>query len=930
MADVTYNEQCLLLDGRRMWVLGANVEYARIPPELWADRILAAKQAGFNTIDTACPWMIHEPRDGRFVFDGQSDVKGFLELCNSLGMKSILRPGPFVGSGYDGGGIPGWLIAADGIAFRQSNEALMEKVARYIRKLMAEVAPMQATQGGPIIAVQLEHRWLCSNPEQATKYHGELLRYMRERGIAVPITNANELWQEVPDTIDTWRGWDDLLSHLRQLRTVNPEKPLLVSAFETSAPSIWGEKSRDDRSAIATLWHLAEALAAGSQVVVNPFLCATNFEFLGGQYSGPGGGPATTAIAPDAPLGEAGQRGEKYDIVKRLVTFANRFAHIFAELDPDHRPVAQDVVELGTRALSSKKNNPRSAVRSPSVSIVAQRGTRGRVIFAFSDGETESTTLLLDNGLRMPVYFGDQPVRWYLFDADIAGAGHLEYANISPFAMIGRSIIVFHGPAKTSALMSINGSPIEATVPSGAEPLVVKQRDLTIVICNDEQIDSTYLAEDSVYVGVGGLDENEEPLPRAGTTKAFVIRPGAVAEPVEFSKAAATAVNARSKSITPDNWKCAPATPQIEGTFPRYASLDGPQTLTNCGATVGYGWYRIEMNVTAGRKYQCALPSALDRTHLYLDGTLEHIAGCGPGADPAPFELSLTKGKHLLVALVDNLGRYFDGNDLAMFKGIFDHLYGLKQLRTNKPKMIDTDPVDPFSLHQYIAMRAVGQLSEPKQALWAFKHLKKTAVFVYAPSLPISGTFVLNDVPIHYYAGVYGHQPLNLMLDPATMDAFKRGNNELRFAPDVGQGSSLKKAIAAINIFECADNLTEKATWSFAKWEPPKATSFSDPPNNGKARLGMPCWWKTKVELPASSLPAWLDVSGMSKGQAYINGHNLGRYFTATATGAAVGPQKRLYIPEPWLKPKAMNEVLLFDEHGFDPKKVRITLRHES
>ena len=62
----------------------------------------------------------------------------------------------------------------------------------------------------------------------------------------------------------------------------------------------------------------------------------------------------------------------------------------------------------------------------------------------------------------------------------------------------------------------------------------------------------------------------------------------------------------------------------------------------------------------------------------------------------------------------------------------------------------------------------------------------------------------------------------------------------------------------------------------------------------------------------------------MSKGQAYINGHNLGRYFTSTSTGKAVGPQKKLYIPDAWLKEDASNEVLLFDEHGFDPYKTKI------
>ena len=72
-----------------------------------------------------------------------------------------------------------------------------------------------------------------------------------------------------------------------------------------------------------------------------------------------------------------------------------------------------------------------------------------------------------------------------------------------------------------------------------------------------------------------------------------------------------------------------------------------------------------------------------------------------------------------------------------------------------------------------------------------------------------------------------------------------------------------------------------------------------------KTVRGNPCWWKTRFELPVRRFgrtSAWLDTTGLSKGQAYLNGHNLGRYFTSTGTGKAVGPQKRLFIPESWLR----------------------------
>ncbi len=84
MASVTFDGQSFSLDGRRAWIIGAASEYARVPPEAWADRIAAARQAGFNTVATSCPWLVHEPRKGRFSFHGPTDVRRFVELCGPM------------------------------------------------------------------------------------------------------------------------------------------------------------------------------------------------------------------------------------------------------------------------------------------------------------------------------------------------------------------------------------------------------------------------------------------------------------------------------------------------------------------------------------------------------------------------------------------------------------------------------------------------------------------------------------------------------------------------------------------------------------------------------------------------------------------------------------------------------------------------------
>ena len=257
MPSVTYDRQSFFVDGRRFWVLGASIQYSRVPPELWASRIAAARQAGFNTIDTACPWMVHEPRKGRFSFQGETDVRRFVQTCGEAGMRVILRPGPYVGSQLDGGGLPSWLMELPNVAAREANEPFLERVARYFRKLFGELSDLQATKGQPILLVQSEHAWLCSHPRQAERYLREITRIIRESGINVPIISANDLWPEPDGTIDTWRGWDDLLVHLRQLRTVQPAAPRLVSAFDPAGFDTWGAAHRGRKTASEVMQRLA-------------------------------------------------------------------------------------------------------------------------------------------------------------------------------------------------------------------------------------------------------------------------------------------------------------------------------------------------------------------------------------------------------------------------------------------------------------------------------------------------------------------------------------------------------------------------------------------------------------------------------------------------------------------------------------------------
>ena len=58
------------------------------------------------------------------------------------------------------------------------------------------------------------------------------------------------------------------------------------------------------------------------------------------------------------------------------------------------------------------------------------------------------------------------------------------------------------------------------------------------------------------------------------------------------------------------------------------------------------------------------------------------------------------------------------------------------------------------------------------------------------------------------------------------------------------------------------------------------------------------------MDAPADT---FLALPGWTKGVAWINGFNLGRYWSR-------GPQQTLYVPAPLLRPGA-NEVVVFELH---------------
>ncbi|XP_024132398.1 beta-galactosidase-1-like protein 2 isoform X1 [Oryzias melastigma] len=73
-----------------------------------------------------------------------------------------------------------------------------------------------------------------------------------------------------------------------------------------------------------------------------------------------------------------------------------------------------------------------------------------------------------------------------------------------------------------------------------------------------------------------------------------------------------------------------------------------------------------------------------------------------------------------------------------------------------------------------------------------------------------------------------------------------------------------------------------------------------------------PAFFQTRLYLSSSPKDTFIKLPGWSKGVVFVNGRNLGRYWS-------VGPQQTLYVPGAWLN-RWDNEVIVFEELETDGK----------
>ncbi len=305
------------LNGKPFRILSGAMHYFRIPPEYWEDRLRKLRAMGLNTVETYVAWNLHEPRPGEFHFEGGLDLARYLRLAADLGLQAIVRPGPYICSEWDFGGLPAWLLADPAMRVRCMYPGYIQAVERFFAALLPQFAPLQTSRGGPVLAVQVENEYGSYGNDQAYLRHLESL--LRAGGIDVLLFTSDgpddKMLQfgTLPHLLKVANFGSRAREAFAKLRQYQPEGPLMCGEFWNGWFDHWGEKNHI-RSAQDAAAALDEILTYGDSVNLYMFHGGSNFGLTSGANEAPYPDyqADVTSYDYDSPLSEAGDPTPKY------------------------------------------------------------------------------------------------------------------------------------------------------------------------------------------------------------------------------------------------------------------------------------------------------------------------------------------------------------------------------------------------------------------------------------------------------------------------------------------------------------------------------------------------------------------------------------------------------------------------------------------
>ncbi|KAG8233442.1 hypothetical protein J437_LFUL010553 [Ladona fulva] len=331
------------LNGKDITIFSGAVHYFRVHSHYWRDRLRKLRAAGLNTVETYIPWNLHETEEGVFDFGNGSrefsaflDFRSYIKIAQEEDLFVIIRPGPYICSEWDFGGLPSWLLRNPGIKVRTSDPNFTSRVRKYLDQLLPHFVDLQFSKGGSIIAFQIENEY-GGFGEVGHPRDKEYLRFIKttfEQNGLVELFVTSDTPRlsgdsgALPGVLQTANFNTAPESELNALKELQPDKAVMVMEFWSGWFDHWMEGSHQTGLTKELFEeHLEVIFNFNASINVYMFHGGTSFGFMNGANSipiFPYYAPDVSSYDYDAPLSEAGDYTEKYRILEKVISKYNK------------------------------------------------------------------------------------------------------------------------------------------------------------------------------------------------------------------------------------------------------------------------------------------------------------------------------------------------------------------------------------------------------------------------------------------------------------------------------------------------------------------------------------------------------------------------------------------------------------------------------
>ncbi|WP_340014023.1 beta-galactosidase [Paenibacillus sp. FSL K6-1318] len=976
-SELTYDARSFFLNGERIFLNSATIHYFRMPKEEWREVLLKAKLAGMNCIDTYFAWNVHEPEEGQWSFEGDNDCGAFLDLCAELGMWVIARPGPFICAEWDFGGFPYWLGTKDGVKFRENNETYLHYVNLYFDRIVPIIRERQLSAGGTVILVQVENEYGYLMDDEAASDHMNTLRDgLLQRGIDATLITCVGGAEGTIEGANFWSGAD---GHYEKLRVKQPNTPKMVTEFWTGWFENWGGPSAIQKTAPLLERRIMEILRAGYTGISHyMFYGGTNFGGYGGRTMGSSDIFMITSYDYDAPLNEYGRVTPKYAVTKNLSYFVHAFGALLMETE--EIPAEQIVV----RHPDGISVRGRQADNQKIWFLESHKDERETMHITLEEGRTLPVSLnpgqivpLLDRvQIAQDVYLtagtmitGNEMINGELNLFIVAAAGQRSVVELEAGALnvTGSTVqvLVEHDSARNVYRFDLFHFQEPGTIQLEANGTPIR-----FIILDQEMMNRTWRLEATDQKGLRyaiGFDDVD--VLSSGQVKGMITDPDRTITLLgdwtdgertltgrEFlSGEESDEGRQQQPSWTAPIAPTLPASPELSRvmlTAKQGSASAQPEDFSRYGQDFGYLLYECDFESPTEGITNLILPDIQDTARIIVNGVQQALVR---QVGAAGVQLQVAQGKNRLQILVQHMGRLNFSPYLGESKGLAGAVYlagKVQDIRRDwrtESGLIHLDEVN--SLQGAPLLSRSFTLDSMDRAI---------LVGALSKGLRINGT----EVPMEGYQDWFAFQTLDISLYikpgetntlemPYSRSSLDRlelitysSQGELKdwrmagtdaLLPqqwesyEVAQGASHRRVHGSIQR-AAQPAIAEGGNWSANPVTLTSDDGISSATVSEKAQpvsnlvpvqgwYGQPVWYRWRFAKPTVSehhkVNLMLRLTGMSKGTIHLNGHHLGRYWQ-------IGPQEDYKIPVAWLQEE--NELLLFDEEGRTPERVRFLL----